>query len=58
MLTGKMAFEAQTPMASLLKRSQEGFAPVSAVDNSIPREGQQHRKPVVWNLRRRIDIKA
>ena len=38
MLTGKMAFEAQTPMASLLKRSQERFVPVSAVDNSIPRE--------------------
>jgi eukaryotic-like serine/threonine-protein kinase len=38
MLTGKMAFEAQTPMASLLKRSQERAVPASAVDHSIPRE--------------------
>ena len=38
MLTGKMAFEAQSPMASLLKRSQERAVPASTVDHSIPRE--------------------
>jgi serine/threonine protein kinase/tetratricopeptide (TPR) repeat protein len=37
LLTGKLAFEAQSPMASLLKRSQERAVPVSTVDKSIPR---------------------
>lgn len=37
LLTGKMAFEAQSPMASLLKRSQERAVPPSVVDKSIPR---------------------
>lgn len=37
MLTGKMAFAAQTPMASLLKRSQERAVPVSVIDKAIPR---------------------
>lgn len=38
LLTGKMPFEAQSPMASLLKRSQERAVPASVIDKSIPRE--------------------
>jgi tetratricopeptide (TPR) repeat protein len=37
LLTGKTAFEARTPMASLIKRSQERAVPASAVDKSVPR---------------------
>lgn len=37
LLTGKMAFEASSPMASLLKRSQERAIPPSTLDKSIPR---------------------
>lgn len=37
LLTGKMAFEAQSPMASLLKRSQERAVPPSVIDKAIPR---------------------
>ncbi len=37
LLTGKTAFQAQTPMASLIKRSQERAVPASAVDKSVPR---------------------
>ena len=37
LLTGKVAFEAQTPMASLLKRSQERPVPASVIDKAIPR---------------------
>jgi eukaryotic-like serine/threonine-protein kinase len=37
MLTGKMAFEAKSPMASLLKRTQERAIPASVVDKAIPR---------------------
>lgn len=37
LLTGKMAYEASSPMASLLKRSQERAIPASAVDKAIPR---------------------
>ena len=37
MVTGKMAFEAQSPMASLLRRSQERAIAPSVVDKAIPR---------------------
>lgn len=37
MVTGKMAFEAHSPMASLLKRTQERAIAPSVVDKAIPR---------------------
>lgn len=37
LLTGKMAFEAHSAMASLLKRSHERAVPVSVVEKTVPR---------------------
>ena len=37
LLTGKTAFQAETPMASLIKRSQERAVPASTVEKSVPR---------------------
>ena len=38
LLTGKMAFEAHSAMASLLKRSHERAVPASAVEKTVPRD--------------------
>jgi eukaryotic-like serine/threonine-protein kinase len=38
LLTGKMPFEAESAMASLLKRMQERAVPASVLDKSIPRD--------------------
>jgi tetratricopeptide (TPR) repeat protein len=38
LLTGKMPYQAESAVASLLKRSQQRALPVSQVDNTIPRQ--------------------
>jgi len=38
LLTGKRAYEAQSAMASLMKRSQERAVPASVVEKSVPRD--------------------
>jgi len=37
MITGQLPYQAETPLASLLKRTQEAAAPVTSVDATIPR---------------------
>jgi eukaryotic-like serine/threonine-protein kinase len=37
MITGQLPYRADTPLASLLKRTQEAAAPVASIDATIPR---------------------